>query len=63
MMSFREGKQEDKEDKDINKKIAELPITDVPRFYFLSIKYYIQGDDWDFAREYAMSLIRGFKKS
>lgn len=57
-MSVREGKQ-----KDIDKQIAELPISDLPRFYFLSIKYLWNGDKWDFAREYAMSLIRGFKKS
>ena len=32
------------------------------RIYILTIKYFIQGDDWKFAKEYATSLVKGFKK-
>lgn len=33
------------------------------RILFLTIKYWMQGDEWDFAKEYAESLVRGFKKN
>lgn len=29
--------------------------------YLLAIKYWLQGDDWKFAYEYAEALINGFK--
>lgn len=33
------------------------------RVYFLAMKYWLQGDDWDFAVEYAESLCtKGWKK-
>lgn len=32
------------------------------RIYILTIKYWLQGDDWNFAKEYAESIVRGFKK-
>ena len=32
------------------------------RIYILTIKYFFQGDDWQFAKEYATSLVKGFKK-
>ena len=31
-------------------------------FYKLSIKYWWAGDEWLFAQEYALSLIKGWKK-
>ena len=31
------------------------------RIYQLAIKYWLSGDDWDFAIEYATSLVKGFK--
>jgi hypothetical protein len=30
------------------------------RGYFLAIKYWLQGDTWQFAKEYAASIINGF---
>ena len=32
------------------------------RIYVLAVKYYIQGDEWEFAIEYATSLVKGWKK-
>jgi hypothetical protein len=31
------------------------------RIFFLSIKYWAQGDDWDKAKEYAESLVLTWK--
>ena len=28
----------------------------------LTVKYYLQGDDWQKAREYANSLVYGFRR-
>ena len=30
--------------------------------YWLAVKYWLSGDDWDFALEYAISLVKGFKR-
>jgi len=30
--------------------------------FFLSIKYWLQGDTWKFAKEYATAIVEGFKK-
>jgi len=32
------------------------------RIYFLAVKYWLQGDTWDDAVEYAMVIVKGFKK-
>ena len=32
------------------------------RVYLLAIKYWLQGDHWDFAKEYAAAIVMGFKK-
>jgi hypothetical protein len=48
--------------KSIDYDIQKLPFTDKIRLHTLAIKYYFKGDDWDFAREYAMSIIKGFKR-
>lgn len=31
--------------------------------YSLVVKYWLQGDDWDYAVAYAKRLVKGFKKS
>lgn len=31
------------------------------RILLLTIKYYFQGDEWKFAKEYATWLVKGFK--
>jgi hypothetical protein len=31
--------------------------------YILTIKYWLQGDDWKFAKEYAEALVKGYKKN
>ena len=31
------------------------------QIYVLTIKYWLQGDDWQFAKEYATALVMGFK--
>jgi hypothetical protein len=31
------------------------------RIYILAIRYFLQGDTWEFAKEYATALVRGFK--
>ncbi len=33
------------------------------RIYYLAIKYWLSGDNWDFAVEYAESLVKGWKRS
>ena len=35
---------------------------DTVRVYILAIKYFMQGDKWKFAVEYAESIVKGFKK-
>lgn len=30
--------------------------------YLYAIKYWLQNDDWEFAKEYAESIVKGFKK-
>lgn len=37
-------------------------IKDELRIFFLAIKYWLQGDKWDFAKDYASSIVKGFKK-
>ena len=32
------------------------------QIYILAIKYWIQGDTWEFAVEYAEALVKGFKR-
>lgn len=32
------------------------------QIYILAIKYFIQGDEWKFAVEYATGLVKGWKK-
>lgn len=29
--------------------------------YIYAIKYWLQGDDWKFAKEYAKAIVRGFE--
>jgi len=31
------------------------------RIFILTIKYWLKGDDWEFAKEYAEAIVRGFK--
>jgi hypothetical protein len=31
------------------------------RGYLLAIKYWLQGDSWQFAKEYAAAITQGFK--
>jgi len=31
------------------------------RIYWLAIKYWLAGDEWKFAKQYAEALVRGFK--
>lgn len=37
-------------------------IKDNFRIFFLALKYWLQGDDWEFAKDYATSIVKGFKK-
>jgi len=32
------------------------------RIYILAIKYFLQGDKWRFAVEYATALVKGWKR-
>lgn len=32
------------------------------RIFQLAMKYWLQGDDWEDAYEYAESIVNGFKK-
>ena len=31
------------------------------RIFWLAVKYWLQGDEWTFAVEYATSLVKGWK--
>ncbi len=32
------------------------------RIFILAVKYWLQGDGWRFAKEYAEAIVKGFKK-
>jgi hypothetical protein len=42
--------------------IRNLSIQDQISFYKMAIKYWWSGDDWLFAQEYALSMIKGWKR-
>ncbi len=65
---IREGKpvlspEEIKEKLRLKKEFDKLALSDKMRIYTLVVKYWAAGDDWDFAKEYALSLIKGWKKN
>lgn len=35
----------------------------VVRIYWLTIKYWLQGDRWNFAKQYAQVIVCGFRRS
>ncbi len=37
-------------------------MNDKIEIYILAIKYWIQGDKWKFAVEYATGIVKGFKE-
>ena len=37
-------------------------MLDNARIYWLALKYWLSGDEWNFAVEYATSLVKGFKR-
>ncbi len=52
-----------KEKKRLKKEFDKLSLSDKVRIYSLTLKYWFNdGDDWDFARGYALSLVKGWKK-
>ena len=46
----------------IRNDIAKFPLGKQLSIYWLAVKYVWQGDDWIFAQEYALSLVKGFKQ-
>lgn len=52
---------EEKIKRQMEKRFKKLKILDKIRVYRLAIKYYLNGDDWYFAKSYAISLIGGWK--
>ena len=46
---------------EINKQVGRLSFSQKFSFYKMAGKYWFGGDDWIFAQEYALSLIKGFK--
>ena len=46
----------------LKKEIDELSLPEKFNLYQLAIKYYLSGDDWDFAKGYALPLVKGFKR-
>lgn len=51
-----------KEKKRLKKEFDKLSLSDKVGIYSLTFKYWFNGDDWDFARGYALSLVKGWKK-
>ena len=45
----------------VEKGISELDLGKKFQLYKLAIKYYFAGDDWDFAKAYAFSLIKNWR--
>lgn len=45
----------------IKYELMDLPLSKKIQFYKMAIKYWMGGDDWLFAQEYALSLIKGFQ--
>jgi len=37
-------------------------MSEALRIYLLAIKYWLQGDAWDFSVEYASAIVKGFKR-
>ena len=38
-----------------------VPQMKTIHIYILAIKYFLQGDTWEFAKEYAKAIVKGFK--
>lgn len=38
-------------------------IQDSFRVHLLAVKYFLQGDSWTFAKEYAQSIVYGFRQN
>lgn len=45
----------------LKKEFDKLSLEDKVRVYILAVKYWYSGDDWDFAKGYALSLVKGWK--
>ncbi len=60
-MSVGFGSSEEERKKYIKDQVRYLSLNKKVSFYKLSIKYWMGGDDWLFAQEYAISLIKGFR--
>jgi len=43
-------------------KIKNGEFLETIRVYILAIKYFIGGDKWKFAKEYAEAIVKGFKR-
>lgn len=37
-------------------------IEDTLAIYMLTVKYWLQGDEWKFAKSYARAIVRGFRR-
>ena len=60
---YEKGSPEEKEKKlSIKNDVHSLSFNEQLSFYKMAIKYWWAGDAWLFAQEYALSLIKGFKK-
>jgi len=63
---FNNKKVLTEEEKVENAKVAvaynQLPLMKKFDFWVMVIRYWYNGDDWDFAKAYAMSVIKGFKR-
>jgi hypothetical protein len=59
---YKKETEEEKEKKaEIKAEISILSFDKKVSFYRMAIKYWWAGDDWLFAKEYALSLINGWK--
>lgn len=44
-----------------NPTFKSLPFNKKITAFFYAVKYFVQGDPWDFALDYACSLLKGWK--
>jgi hypothetical protein len=55
--------EEKEENAKLDEKIADLSLFAKFSFYRLAIKYYFSGDDWLFAKGYALSLVAPWERN
>lgn len=59
---MKKTEEEKERQRSFNRELGKLSFFKQMQVYKLALKYKIQGDDWLFAQEYALSIVKGFKR-